>query len=96
MRRFMLLPIFFALIGCAPSRLTTPMIIVNPNDYGGATTYSLAYNYVRPSDDVFRRTILNIHLDVQKQENCSPTRFFELNWGHYWRMEEWAKKRHAQ
>jgi len=71
----MLLPIFIAVIGCASSQLTTPLIVINPNDSGGATTYSLAYNYVRPFDDDFRRTVQNIRLDIQRLDVKGLTQY---------------------
>jgi hypothetical protein len=75
MTRCVLLPMFFAVIGCASSPPTTPKIVINPNDSGGATTYSLVYNDVRPADDDFRGTIQNIHLDIQRLDVKGITKF---------------------
>jgi hypothetical protein len=51
------------------------MIVINPNDTGGATTYSLAYNNVRPSDDDSRQSVQNIRLDIQRLDVKGLTQY---------------------
>jgi hypothetical protein len=75
MTRCILLPVCFALLGCVSSPLSTPMIVINPDDSGGATTYSLAYNNVRPSDDAFRKSVQNIRLDIQRLDVKGMTQY---------------------